>query len=266
MNRLRRLFAIFGLASAACSTSGGGRTEDAGSSGSHEPSVPEQVAGGQSGSDSEGSGDCDLENATITDIPVDVKPMYVGCSPDEAVSRLSWKLMSDPSELKTGRDDMKPAVFDCHDFGRYVVEVEPATAARLRTGVRHGDDAPSMGSPCGGLAIDALIHVRPFDGGDAFEAEGFETDQSCWEASITAVREDGAELTIIGNIATMIPIEVAIASPTAVECTPVRPSQVPSSPANFGGAGGEGGASSQELGGAPVGGAGVADAAAGGGS
>ena len=105
------------------------------------------------------------------------------------------------------------------------------------------------------------------DGGEPFEAQKFDTDHICWDASFTAERADGAKLTAAGDIATGPIFDLSIVSgtttvacertrmvhpPWATEPDPTVPDPTP----GIGGAGGEGGATNSGHGGAGPGGPG----------
>lgn len=246
------LLTVFGLLATACSTSGGG--VEGGDDMGHAPAEPGKVAGGQSGNDGTGSYSCDLSEATVSDTPVDTIPEHGGCSPAEFVSRLSW---ATTTVLHQRQDPDHSVIFDCGGFGRFVVEVGPATSAQVFTGTSPSDtseETPDV--PCVAFVVEAAISVRSLDGAAPFAAHKLETDHICWDASFVAERADGAKLTGSGDIATGPLFNLSIASATeTVACErtrsvypplPTDPDPSPSEPSepgpNQGGAGGEGGA------------------------
>lgn len=217
MKRFFSVVTVCGAFAAACSTSGGGVEGDETGHTTAEP----KVAGGQSGNDGSGSYFCDLSEATVSETPIDTVPEHANCSPAEAVSRLSWATTVVRGE---SQDPEHSVVFDCGAFGRFVVEVGPATGAQLFTGTSPSDtseDTPDV--PCVAFVVESAISVKSLDGEAPFEAHELETGHICWDASFVAERADGAKLTGTGNITTGPMFELSIASGTAtVACERTR--------------------------------------------
>jgi hypothetical protein len=244
MKQLYSALTVCALMVAACSTDREGDTDGSGK--------PTHIAGGQSGNDGTGSYGCDVSDAAVSDTPVDVAPMDVGCSPVDVTSRLRRA-----TRVKAGEADAQPVVFDCGTFGRYVVEVAPATAAQLQTGRLLSDTGTGVTDQvCLAYVVQSRILVRSLDGGEPFEAQEFSTPHICWNAKVDAKRADGATLLGWAETLTEPTLRLSIHSTSAdAACTPTSEPNPPQ-PTN-GGAAATGGASPVGYGGAgTLGGAG----------
>lgn len=245
------LLTVFGLLATACSTSGGG--VEGGDDMGHAPADPGKVAGGQSGNDGTGSFACDLSDATLSDVAVETKPKDAYCSPADALSALGRSATVVQGQSP---DPEHSVIFHCGAFGRYVVEVGPATSAQARTGVGQGEGSDDSGEPCVALVVESAITVTSLDGQASFEAQRADVDYMCWEASFKAERADGAKLNASGSVSTGQTFGIVIESggtsvacsrgttvypPRSTEPEPTDPEPTDPTPTH-GGAGGEGGA------------------------
>lgn len=163
-------FTLFGalILLGACSSS---------SSGSSGDGEPEDVAGGQSGTDGAGSYYCDLEPHTSADIPLDQSiPSFMSCTAEDAVGLLSTA-----------------QAFDCGELGEVELSVGTATAAHQLTGKLYSDTGdPGPGTDCYSLEVDVPVHVAAQDGGVSFDASGFIVGHLCSDYELEGAATDSA--------------------------------------------------------------------------
>jgi hypothetical protein len=233
MTRFFQIFSACGFLVAACSTGGGGGDGTANESGRPiaDPK-PDEIAGGQSGTDGAGSYYCDLKDATTMAAPVDEVPMFATCAPAEALSSLKASVSTEQGS---------PQTFDCGSFGRFEVQVDDAIGAEVHTGLSYSDTGErGEGTPCVTLSVNAPIHVVSLDDTESFEATRVETDHLCWTITFEGARADGATASFHSEALPNHPSLTIQKGTDTVECSLEKPPFVPVT-VPIGGVAGDGG-------------------------
>jgi hypothetical protein len=134
-----------------------------------EPAPPEgegsDVAGGQSGTDGAGAYDCDLEQDEPAgeEVPLDERPEFISCSPDDAYGRLEGE-----------------HTYRCPDLHTYLtVSIERGEAARYLVGTLPSDTPDGEDRQCWALQIDATIQIQASDDSLTFDASFGTMDHLC---------------------------------------------------------------------------------------
>jgi len=113
-----------------------------------------QVAGGQSGTDSEGSYSCVLDSPMVESIALDQAPAGVTCSPNSVFERFEGT-----------------QTFLCkeHDVS-FTMSVTRGSSARRLTGKLYSDTGDSSPpTDCWAMSLDATVAIRSSDGRVDFE-------------------------------------------------------------------------------------------------
>lgn len=108
-----------------------------------------QVAGGQSGTDSEGSYSCVLDSPTVESLALDQAPAGVSCSPNAAFDRFEGT-----------------RVFQCKEHNvTFTTSVTRGSSARRLTGKSYSDTGDSSPpTDCWVMSLDATVAVHSSDG------------------------------------------------------------------------------------------------------
>jgi len=129
-----------------------------------------QVAGGQSGTDSQGAYTCGLDSPGVEDAPLDQVPAGVSCSPNAEFALLEGK---------------QSFVCKEHDV-TFSTEVVRGAGARRLTGRLYSDTGDKGApSPCYAMALDASVTIEASDGSvSAREPTTLTVDHLCNSAKI----------------------------------------------------------------------------------
>jgi hypothetical protein len=148
---------VFVLLATACSSDGG---------------KGQGVAGGQSGTASEGGYSCSLEDAMVESVPLDQLPYGIKCSPNQAFDAL---------EGTTSYFCKRSAL-------SFTVSIERGSGARLLTGKTYSDtDSSAPPRACQELELDAQVVIQASDESLSFAGPALlRLDHLCSGTSINA--------------------------------------------------------------------------------
>jgi hypothetical protein len=140
----------------------------------------DELAGGQSGSDSSGGYSCELEDAVETSLALD-EVIGLSCSAQHMLDVIEGSRS-----------------YECKVFGMTLsVTVERGTSARLVTGKRYSDtDTSSPPTDCVALHVDAATSIAASDGSLSLSSSQVTVDHLCSSASIDGVAERTSEGTV----------------------------------------------------------------------
>jgi hypothetical protein len=139
---------------------------------------PKQVAGGQSGTDSQGAYTCVLDSPIVESIPLDQVPLGSVCSPNAEFEKLEGS-----------------QVFQCKEQEvAFTVNVTRGSSARRLTGKLYSDtDRAAPPTDCNAMSLDASLEIRASDSSVDFAgAATLTVDHLCSSATI-AEKVQGAE-------------------------------------------------------------------------
>lgn len=179
----------------------------------------DRVAGGQSGTDSSGAYDCDIENATSEDIALDevFNPSWGRCTALDSVA------IQQPV-----------TTFDCGELGPLSLSVGEPTAAQRLTGVTYNDTGdPGPGADCYALRVEAPVHIASPDGGISFDGASYTLRYSCGWLELDGAYRDAQGRTMKFGVAAenvqgadgapgyARQLQVAVAGQVRVDCRPL---------------------------------------------
>lgn len=193
-----KTFTLFGalmLLGACSSTSGTGAD-----------GKPDDMAGGQSGTDGAGSYYCDLTEHTSAELALDEPLGSQGtCTAENATAQLA-----------------AIGAFDCGELGTLELSVGAATGAQRLTGLSYSDTGEAgPGVPCNSLGVDAPLQLTTTGSSVVLDATSFVVGHLCTNVEIEAEGEGGVHWRLFAGISEPAGLVVSVGEGSSILCDPV---------------------------------------------